>query len=698
MATLDDLKIVLDSINTNISGQSSVLSNILVLQQGMAANQQRISQLGRSDRSASGSGGGNSGGGIGSRVGASLGAIGAGAAGAAGGIGALGLAMPAFFGGLLAGDMALGFLSTFGSGFDFKNLKAAAVGFTDIIQELDKEALIALGGLMGISAIGGIKAATGLGTMGFAISAFLGGLLAGDLVFSGISALGGDLKFDGMKAALTGFSDMIVGINPDSLKILGGILGLSALTGLIGKDSLGAAKALGAMGLGITGFLGGLILGDTLLSGVSALGGNIDFESLSTTLGGFSSAIDQLSPEAVVALAAIIGGSGVAAAFSKGSGIAGALATASIMTGIGAGIAGLMIGLTAGNAGIEWINNISGATGDGLVGAFKMFNDSIGELNNENAIIALGAIIAAGTAAGLLTNVGGVGAGIGIAAVMTGIGAGIAGLMIGLTTGDVALSWLGKLGSGDAGLVNAFKLFNDSILEITPEAIEAIKQLSSIGGFDITGALTGLAAGMVAFGTAEFIGSIAGAGAAIVGFFSGTESPFEQIRQIYQNSEELTQGADALDRLTGSLDKIGQLQFDGKKLRIKEFAEDLAESIPVIESAIMGGTIDNFGPFNDIMFKGLASTEVDYDTAIKNIVMLRQALSGVVSEDTMSGISTVNGAGSGGGAQQVNVNVDNSDNSVTNTSVKGGSNATTVNAFGSNRSDLDFLSRPSGAQ
>jgi hypothetical protein len=30
MATLDDLKIVLESINTNISGQSSVLSNILV--------------------------------------------------------------------------------------------------------------------------------------------------------------------------------------------------------------------------------------------------------------------------------------------------------------------------------------------------------------------------------------------------------------------------------------------------------------------------------------------------------------------------------------------------------------------------------------------------------------------------------------------------------------------------------------------
>jgi hypothetical protein len=165
--------------------------------------------------------------------------------------------------------------------------------------------------------------------------------------------------------------------------------------------------------------------------------------------------------------------------------------------------------------------------------------------------------------------------------------------------------------------------------------------------------------------------------------------------KLADNADELTQGADALDRLTVSLDKIGQLQFDGKKLRIREFAEDLKEAVPIIEAAIMG---EEGGYIFGAAIKGLASPDVDYDTAIKNIVMLRQALSGVVSEDTVSGIATVNGAGAGGGAQQVNVNVDNSDNSVTSSSINGGSPATTVNVIGSSRSDLDFLSRPSGAQ
>jgi hypothetical protein len=206
--------------------------------------------------------------------------------------------------------------------------------------------------------------------------------------------------------------------------------------------------------------------------------------------------------------------------------------------------------------------------------------------------------------------------------------------------------------------------------------------------------MVGIGAGLTAFAAGNFVGTMANAVTAVLSFF-GVDSPFEQLMKLADNADELTQGADALDRLTVSLDKIGQLQFDGKKLRIREFAEDLKEAVPIIEAAIMG---EEGGYIFGAAIKGLASPDVDYDTAIKNIVMLRQALSGVVSEDTVSGIATVNGAGAGGGAQQVNVNVDNSDNSVTSSSINGGSPATTVNVIGSSRSDLDFLSRPSGAQ
>jgi hypothetical protein len=704
MATLADLETVLNSINTNISTQGLVLSNILNSQEAMRADQQRLASLSRADRS-SGSGAGGAASRVGSSIGGGLGAVGVGAAGAAAGIGALGLAMPAFFGGLLAGDAGLGFLSTFTGGFDFENLKAAAVGFTDIITEIDKEALIVLAGLMGISAIGGVKAAAGLGAMGLAITAFLGGLLAGDLVFSSVSALGGDLKFDGMKSALTGFSDMILGINPDSLAVLGGIIGLSAVTGLVGKDSMGAAKALGSMGLGISAFLGGLLAGDLLLDGVSALGGNIDFAALTTTLGGFSNAIGALTPEAAAALAGILGASGVMSIAAKGTGLAAALSTAAIMTGIGAGISGLMLGLTAGSAGMEWIQKASGADGSGLASAFKMFNDAVGELNNENSIAALGAILTEGTAIGAISGATGVGslfvAG-GIGLVMAGIGAGIAGLMIGLTAGDVALSWLGKLGSGEGGLVNAFKLFNDSIVAITPEGMNRLSEISSL---NLGSGLNDLVTGVTNFFAMDIKEGI---GERISGFFNslfGGETEKESIiTQLLRefaplSGEEGPKLVNGINNFTSALIPLTEALFAMSKLNADEFnfvkfSENIKNAIPTIEKAIMG---DDGGWFGTEI-KGLASPDVDYETAVKNIVMLRQALSGVVSEDTVSGIATVNGAGAGGGAQQVNVNVDNSDNSVTNTSVKGGSPATTLNVIGSSRSDLDFLSRPSGAQ
>jgi hypothetical protein len=692
----------------------------------MRTDQQRLASLSRADRSSgASSGAGGAASRVGSSIGGGLGAVGVGAAGAAAGIGALGLAMPAFFGGLLAGDAGLGFLSTFTGGFDFENLKAAAVGFTDIITEIDKEALIVLAGLMGISAIGGVKAATGLGAMGLAITAFLGGLLAGDLVFSSVSALGGDLKFDGMKSALTGFSDMILGINPDSLAVLGGIIGLSAVTGLVGKDSMGAAKALGSMGLGISAFLGGLLAGDLLLDGVSALGGNIDFAALTTTLGGFSNAIGALTPEAAAALAGILGASGVMSIAAKGTGLAAALSTAAIMTGIGAGISGLMIGLTAGNAGIEWINNISGANGDGLVSAFKMFNDAVGALNNENAIIALGAIVAAGTAAGLATNVGGVGAGIGIAAVMTGIGAGIAGLFIGLSAGGKIVDLIESIPGGDGdGLVSVFKMFNDSIVAITPEAIDRLKDLTSLGGGDIVKTLGGLSAGVVAMFGADGLTSIGGMITDglknAVDYIFGTnyaEKPsiFQQLVDGLEPIKDfditpINEFANTLDTLTNSFERLSNIDVeDGVQKNIFGMMKNLGGVMGIMPFLLRGGYYrgESFGYGDNIDFgpegEGglLALRDEDLELLKRQISKLHDALniSGVVPEDTVSGIATVNGAGGVGvSAQQVNVNVDNSDNSVTNTSVKGGNPATTLNVIGSSRSDLDFLSRPSGAQ
>lgn len=827
MATLDDLKTVLDSINTNISSQSAVLSSILTSQEAARADQERFSQLLRADRSSSGSGngrgsGGGAGGGIGSSIGAGLGAIGLGAAGATAGIGALGLAMPAFFGGLLLGDQALGWLSTFGSGFDFENLKAAAVGFTDIILEMDKEALIVLGGLMGISVIGGTRAAAGLGSMGFAISAFLGGLLAGDLVFSGVSALGGNLNFESMKSVLSGFSDMILSMSEESLLALGVIMGGAAVTGMIGKDSTGAAKALGSMGLGITGFLGGLLLGNTLFAGANAIGADLDFGSLRSTLVGFSGAIDALTPAAATALAAIIGASGVAAIAAKGTGLTAALETAAIMTGIGAGVSGLMLALHAGGEGVEWIKNaagmdgtglrssfetfsssidalspaaatalaaiigasgvaalatkgtgvraaigtaaimtgigagisglmiglagggavidmingIEGVTGQGLASAFKMFNDSIGELNNENAIKALIAIVGAGSAIGGIVGAISPGmaakAGLGITAIMTGIGAGIAGLFIGLATGGKIVDIIESIPGGDGdGLVSVFKMFNDSVLAITPEAITKLKELTEIGGLDLAGALGGLSAGMVAlFGAGGLAqlgeGLKAGALDAIDWLFGTNYSDSNKSTiQFLVDSLQPLSGLDltlitkmdefggAVERFAASFSTLESINAERSASNLTAMIKDVGGVLTLMDHLMTGEPYDPrsgvnkfmqnlFGNESEIIRFGPGLNNMDFnklEDLAAGINAIRSVFSGVVDESVLSGITTVNGAGANGGvAPPVNLTVAPVDARSTSVEVRGGTSNNPTTIYGGGSSDIDFFSRPVGAQ
>ena len=51
------------------------------------------------------------------------------------------------------------------------------------------------------------------------------------------------------------------------------------------------------------------------------------------------------------------------------------------------------------------------------------------------------------------------------------------------------------------------------------------------------------------------------------------------------------------------------------------------ESVPLIEAAIMGGEVDlSWLPTGNTKFHGLASPEIDFTTAIANIIGLRHAL------------------------------------------------------------------------
>lgn len=533
----------------------------------------------------------------------------------AGGIAAMGAAIPAFFGGLLAGSEGLSWLQDV-QGMDFQGLKKAALGFSDIILDMDPKAFAVLGGIMAVSAVGGKKAAMGVGVMGLAISGFLGGLLAGSAALGVADWMGADFEFTSLKKAMVGFSDMIIGVDPKALAVFAGILGLGALGGLKGKNPLVYAQGMAAMSAGIVGFLGGLAIGNTLLEGADWLGADLNYAALTTSLAGFSSMVGALSEPAVISLGVLLGSSAVLAKF--GAGPKTAANTVAMMTGLGAGISGLMIGLAAGDAGIGWIKKASGIESGGLVSMFKVFNDSISELKNENAIKALGAIVAVGTAAGLVMSAGGLAAGVGIFGVMTGIGAGIAGLMLGLAAGDVGISWIQQFsGSGD-GIKGIFKTFNDSILAITPEAIGRIKNLMDLGGLDIAGALTGLTAGIAAFlGAGGISSTFDKLGDAFWGGFDaifGTklkdkkqpsivEQMIEGLRPLDDfNTSKLDSFSEAMNRFTGSFDGLGEIDSTKSTKNLVKMIGDMGGVIRLLDPLINGGEFDpNKGSFKGFM-------------------------------------------------------------------------------------------------
>lgn len=497
MATLDDLQDVLLSIDRTMTDQKDLLTNMFNLQQ----TRDRLSSVDTStQQTPAQTFTSNAAGAAGTGIGAGV--------GIAGGLIGMGAGIAGFMAALSVGSMGLEWL-----GADYTGLSEAFASFSDAMENLSPAAMATLAAAATISAstasfknLYGLGTASGMTGLGAGIGGFMIGLSLGEI---GLSWVGND--YSNLGEAFASFSDAITNLSTEAVTVFGGIAGIALANQAFGGSPLSLIASMGGVAAGIAAFLGGLVLTDVGLDWITKVSG-ADGAGLKSAFKLFNDSVGALSDtNAIVAMGAILA-AGTAAGISSGvGGIGAGVGIASVMTGIGAGIAGLMIGLVGGGIAIDWINKASGLDSGALVGAFKLFNDSVGALNNENAIKALGAIVVAGTAAGLLTNAGGVGAGVGIAGVMTGIGAGIAGLFIGLATGGKIVDLIESIPGGDGdGLVSVFKMFNDSIVAITPEAIERLKDLTTLGGLDIAGALTGLSAGVVAMMGAEGLQSLTG--------------------------------------------------------------------------------------------------------------------------------------------------------------------------------------------
>jgi len=249
---------------------------------------------------------------------------------------------------------------------------------------------------------------------------------------------------------------------------------------------------------------------------------------------------------------------------------------------------------------------------------------------------------------------------------MGGIGLGLLAFSIGKGANAAATGAAEGISQWTSGTSFADKVYNEV------EKLLSITELSEGQGDEKTGkvgaflkTMAGLSAGLLLFSAGEFVGSLANAGASIVGFLTGSVSPFTQISKIADDADKLDKGATAIEKLAGALANISGLKFSGKDMHMEDFAKDLAKSVPAIEAAIMGGEIDGgwFGLKKDIVFKGLASPDIKFADAAANIKVLREAISGANKVDGAAAES------SGGGGGTV---INNIDNSVTNNNGGGG--------------------------
>ena len=231
--------------------------------------------------------------------------------------------------------------------------------------------------------------------------------------------------------------------------------------------------------------------------------------------------------------------------------------------------------------------------------------------------------------------------------------AAFAGTMSGISAGLVAFGVGSFFAAGADGLSNFISSAEEGEGSWADKIKDKVTTLLSIinpeeGGATVRDAtnfsliMGKLSAGLMKFSGGEFVSSLLSVGSSVLNFLRGEDSPVQEMLNIAESADDLEKGANAIESLTNSLSRISALAFDGSKLKMKKFATDLAESVPVIEMAIMGGTL-NKGFLNlkkNITFKGLASDDVDFATAINNIGALRYVLSADIQALNTSGGAT----------------------------------------------------------
>ena len=199
---------------------------------------------------------------------------------------------------------------------------------------------------------------------------------------------------------------------------------------------------------------------------------------------------------------------------------------------------------------------------------------------------------------------------------MTMIGSGLAVFAVGEAATAVSGFMSTFAGEGDQSTAKRIKSEVDLLLSIGQDgdldkSAKAAEAMGKVGS-----ALT-------VFAAKEFVGSLANAGSAIVNFFSGGEGPFEKIKSLADDADDLEKAAGAIGSVADNMNKIANIKISRNTVNFKKFGEDLKAGVPAIEAAVLG---DPGGLFFGDKIEGLSKNSQQFAVAAENISTLRTAL------------------------------------------------------------------------
>ena len=355
---------------------------------------------------------------------------------------------------------------------------------------------------------------------------------------------------------------------------------------------VGIAAGLGGLGLGIGAFFAGLSDGDAAGSYLNA-----DMSTIKKQMITLGEAFVETPTEGLVKMGALLAAGGAMGALF---GVGGSAKAAVGMGLIGAGIGAFFAGLAASDG----LSTKMGADGSMIKSQMVNLAEGLNAFSGQS-MVALSALLGAGALFGQAPAIAGKAAvGMGL------IGAGLGAFLTSMAAVGKVAEFMGADGSG--------------LREIMVNLAEGLNPLSTVnagGLLALAPAMLALGPGIVALMGADGLSKVSDT----IGSLFGATEQESVFTKIYNgllplsslNADNLTgliDISDTVDRLSDSMERIGDVDFGDVNSSVKDLGDVLAFTIPMLDKATKGGLFESEGGF-----MGLGSTELDFGVGLDGI-------------------------------------------------------------------------------